>query len=120
MVQPCAQGYRPGSGAGQPDDRVWLALVSSMRASIEKASLPLLKRLSTLPRLVPFILVLALLVAGMLIDGWGFVLTLVVALFLGWMLFLGWPRLATPERLMRLAIIVLAIGIAATQAFPRT
>jgi hypothetical protein len=93
---------------------------SSFRASVERASLPLLTRLSRLPRAVPFLVVLALLVGGILIPGWGWLLTALVALFLAWMLFLGWPRLTGVERLMRLAVILLAVAIAVTQAVPRT
>jgi hypothetical protein len=93
---------------------------SSFRASVEKASLPLVTRLSELPRLVPFVVVLVLMVAGLLIPGWGFVLILLVGLFLGWMLLLGWPRLTPVERLMRFAVIAIAIAIAITQAVPRT
>lgn len=93
---------------------------SSFRTSVEKASLPLLTRLSRLPRIVPFLVVLALLVGGILIPGWGWVLTALVALFLAWMLFLGWPRLTSVERLMRVAVILLAVAIAVTQAIPRT
>lgn len=93
---------------------------SSFRTSVEKASLPLLTRLSRLPRVVPFLAVLALLVGGILIPGWGWVLTALVALFLAWMLFLGWPRLTSVERLMRVAVILLAVAIAVTQAVPRS
>lgn len=93
--------------------------MSTLRTAVEKASLPLLTRLSALPRLVPFLIVLVLMVAGILIPGWGFVLVLLVALFLGWMLFLAWPRLAPPERMMRLAVVAIAVAIAITQALPR-
>jgi Family of unknown function (DUF6703) len=93
--------------------------VSSFRDSLERASVPLVTRLSRLPRIVPFLAVLALLVGGILIPGWGWVLTALVALFLAWMLFLGWPRLSAVERLMRAAVIFLAVGIAVTQAVPR-
>ena len=46
-----------------------------------------------LPRAFPFLIVLALLVGGILVPGWGWVLTALVVLFLAWILFLGWPRL---------------------------
>jgi hypothetical protein len=93
---------------------------SSFRTSVERASLPVLTRLSRLPRAVPFLLVLLLLVGGILVPGWGWVLTALVALFLAWMLFLGWPRLTGVERLMRVAVILLAVAIAITQAVPRS
>ena len=99
---------------------VGLLVVSSFRESLERASLPLLNRLSRLPRAVPFLIVLALLVGGILIPGWGWLLTAVVALFLLWMLLLGWPRLTAVERLMRVAVVFMAVAIAVSQAIPRT
>ena len=63
--------------------------------------------------------VLALMVAGALIPGWGWVLLALVTLFLAWLLVLGWPRLSSQERLMRVAVVALALAITITQAFPR-
>jgi hypothetical protein len=96
-----------------------LLVVSSFRESLERASLPVVTRLSRLPRAVPFLVVLALLVGGILVPGWGWVLTALVAVFLAWMLMLGWPRLTSVERLMRLAVIFMAAAIAVSQAAPR-
>jgi hypothetical protein len=93
---------------------------SSFRASVEQASLPLVARLGRLPRAVPFLAVLALLVGGILIPGWGWVLTALVALFLAWLLFLGWPRLSGVERLMRAAVLLMAVAITIAQAVPRS
>ena len=76
--------------------------------------------LNRLPRFLPFLAILALMVGGVLIPGWGWVLTLVVVLFLLWTLYLGWPRLDPTQRLMRATVTLLAIAIATTQAFPRT
>jgi hypothetical protein len=90
--------------------------VSSFRESLERASLPLVERLSRLPRAFPFLIVLALLVGGILIPGWGWVLTALVALFLAWILVLGWPRLKPVERLMRIAVLFMAVAIAIAQA----
>lgn len=93
---------------------------SSFRASFERTSLPLLTRISALPRWAPFLAVLALLVAGILVPGWGWILTAVVAVFLAWLLALSWPRLNAVERLMRFAVVVLALVIAVVQASPRS
>lgn len=93
--------------------------MSPLRESLESASAPLLRTLASLPRAVPFLLVLGLMVAGILVPGWGWVLVAVVAVFLGWLLALGWPRLTAPERLMRIAVVAIAVAIAVTQAFPR-
>jgi hypothetical protein len=79
-----------------------------------------LVRLSSLPRAVPFVVMLALIVAGLWVQGIiGFVLILIGVLFLGWLLFLGWPALRPPERLMRLSVVVLGSGLALIQLFPR-
>ena len=93
--------------------------MSSLRESLESKSAPVLQTLAALPRAVPFLLVLALMIAGIVIPGWGWVLLAVVTLFLVWLLLLGWPRLTGPERLMRVAVVAIALAITLTQAFPR-
>ena len=93
---------------------------NTLRPSIERASLPLITRLSQLPRAVPFLLMLGLLVAGVVIAGpVGFVLMSVAATFVGWILYLSWPRLSGTERIMRLAVLLLAVTLAVVQLFPR-
>lgn len=93
---------------------------NTLRPSIERASLPLITRLSQLPRAVPFLLMLGLLVAGVVIAGpVGFVLMAVAATFVGWILYLSWPRLSGTERIMRLAVLLLAVALAVVQLFPR-
>lgn len=93
--------------------------MSSVRESIESASAPVLQRLAALPKLVPFLVVLALVVGGFLIDGWGWVLLLVVAALLTWFLYVAWPTLSGPGRTLRLAVIAITLAIMLTQAFPR-
>ncbi len=93
--------------------------MSSLRSSIERASLPFFVRLGRLPRAVPFLFMLALLVAGIVIPGWGWVLMGIGALFLAWVLFLTWPALSGSERLMRAAVLALWVGITVTRARPR-
>lgn len=93
--------------------------MSPLRESLETASAPALRTIAALPRVVPFLAVLALMVAGTLIPGWGWVLLAVVTLFLAWLLVLGWPRLTAPERLMRIAVVAIALAITVTQASPR-
>lgn len=110
----------PPTGDVETDipDPVGCGLVSGLRDSLERSSAPLLQRLASLPRVVPFLLVLGLMIAGILIPGWGWILVAVVALFLVWLLVLGWPRLTMPERLMRLAVVAIAVAITITQAVP--
>ncbi|HYN28246.1 MAG TPA: DUF6703 family protein [Dermatophilaceae bacterium] len=93
--------------------------MSSLRTAVETASLPALTRLSRLPRAVPFLVVLALMVAGILVPGWGWLLHVLVAVLLLWLLYLGWPQLRTAERTMRVAVVAVVLAVAVTQAFPR-
>ena len=79
----------------------------TLRESIETASLPTVKAISGLPRFVPFLVVLALMIGG------------IVMVFLAWMLYLGWPRLTSSEKLMRSAILLLTAGVTLTRAFPQ-
>ena len=91
-----------------------------MRDKIERASLPVLSWLGRLPRLVPFLILLVLLVVGALVGGpTGFILMGLAALFVGWLLYLSWPRLTGSEKLMRSAVVLLAVALAITQLFPR-
>ena len=93
---------------------------STLRPSIERASLPLVTKLTGLPRAVPFLLLLALLIAGVLIRGpVGFVLMGLGAVFVGWILYLSWPRLTSSERIMRSAVLLLAVTMAVTQLRPQ-
>ncbi|WP_307812426.1 DUF6703 family protein [Phycicoccus sp. CSK15P-2] len=94
--------------------------VSSLRQSFERASLPAVTWLSGLPRVVPFLLVLGLVVAGLFLPGIGWVLILLVVLALTWILALAWPRLGPAERLMRVAVVALMVAVLVTQVFPRT
>jgi hypothetical protein len=93
--------------------------VSTLRESFERASLPALTFLSGLPRAVPFLAILGLVVLGLFVP-WGWVLIALVVLVLTWIALLAWPRLTTAERLMRVAVIVLMAAIAITQAVPRS
>jgi hypothetical protein len=94
--------------------------VSTLRESFERASLRPLTFLSGLPRFVPFLGILVLTLAGILLPGPAWLLLVLVILVLLWILALAWPRLTTAERLMRVAVIVLMAAIAITQAIPRT
>lgn len=94
---------------------------NTLRHRINQASLPLMTRLSRLPKLVPFLILLTLLVGGVLVGGpVGFVLMSVAALFVAWVLYLSWPRLTSSERVMRVAVLLLAVAMALVQLAPRT
>lgn len=94
---------------------------NTLRSRIDHASLPLITKLSQMPRLVPFLLLLILLIGGVLISGTlGFILMAVAAAFVGWVLYLSWPRLTASERIMRISVLLLAVAMAVVQLFPRT
>jgi len=51
-------------------------------------------------------------VAGVLIGGpVGFVLMALAALFVAWVLYLSWPLLNGSERIMRSAVLLLAVAM---------
>ena len=49
---------------------------------------------------------------------WAGIAFLLVSLFVGWLLYLTWERLSLPERLMRTAVLVLAVAVAVVKIFP--
>ena len=89
------------------------------RSRVEHAAYPVLDRLERLPRVVPFLAVLVLIVVGILVPRWGFVATALVALAVAFLVYYTWPRLSLPERLMRLAVLALISAVALVQAVPR-
>ena len=93
--------------------------MSPLRESLERASLPALTYLSSLPRFVPFLGILVLTFAGILLPSPAWLLLLVVIAVLLWILVLAWPRLSGTERLMRLAVVAIMVAILITQVAPR-
>ena len=89
------------------------------RSKIEHASAPFIERLNSLPRVAAFLGVLAFMAAGVFVPKVGYLFTAAVAAFLAWLIYLTWPRLAGPEKLMRVAILALVVAVAFMQAFPR-
>ena len=90
-----------------------------LRSRVEHAAYPVLERLNRLPRLVPFLAALVLLVVGILVPRWGFVATALVALLVAALIYLTWPRLTPPEKLMRLAVLGVVVAVTVVQAVPR-
>lgn len=90
-----------------------------LRSRVEHASVRWVAILNRLPKLVVFLSVAVLLVVGLIVPRWGAIALLALAGFVGWLLFLTWPRLTTPEKLMRVAVLVLLLAVTATRAFPR-
>ena len=93
--------------------------MSTLRESFERASLPALTYLNGLPRFVPFLGILVLSLAGILLPSPGWLLLVVVILVLVWILALAWPRLTGAERLMRLAVVGIMVAVLVTQVASR-
>lgn len=103
-----------------PPDRPTRSSPGAARAALERFSLPLLTRVARLHRAVPFLVLLALLVAGVVVGGpLGAVLIGLVALVVAWLLVLAWPALTGVERLGRLAVLLLAVALCVVQLRPR-
>ncbi len=89
---------------------------SSRRSAAERSAVPLLF-LRQLPRWLPPVMVLVLLVTGLAVRGWaGAVALVVVAALLGWLALVSWPGLAARGRLGRAAVIACLLGLAVFQA----
>lgn len=87
--------------------------------AFERASLPVTKFLAGLPPFVPVAAVFALVLLGGFLGPWGAIPLALVVLFLCWMLALSWPRLRGSERLMRIAVVALVIGLTIIKVVPR-
>jgi len=75
----------------------------------QRSATPLLW-LHQLPRWLPPVLAVALLVAGLAVAGWaGAAFLLVLAGVLGWLAAVSWPRLNAPGRALRALVIGLVI-----------
>jgi hypothetical protein len=81
---------------------------SPLRRAVERRSVAALTWLSTRPRWLPFVLVLALLLGGLFLPvGIAVVLLVVLALLLVWLTYLAWPKLDPTGRLARLLVLAL-------------
>jgi len=97
----------PGGPANQP---------SSMRPQLEKASLPVLMRLTRVPRWLLVVGIALCLFLGLVMPrslSWlGGILLLVVAFFLGWLLALSWPVINGQSKFLRVLIVVVVVLLA--------
>jgi hypothetical protein len=112
---PTARPDLPG-GAG-PAIRPITPGASETRQAVERASARPLIFLQQLPRWVPPIAVLALLITGLAVPGWiGAVAFVLVAAFLAWLGYLSWPTITASGRLLRIAAVAGLLVAAALQA----
>lgn len=83
-----------------------------LRARLERRSATVLVFLHRLPRWVPFVLMLGLLAAALVLKGvLGGLLLILLAVVLSWLAFVSWPNLGTGDRAFRvLAVVVVLAG----------
>lgn len=92
----------------------------TIRRQIQAWSVPILRKVSLLPRLVPLGIALVLMATGLIIPApLGALGPALLAVVAAWLLYLGWPGLRWPERLGRMSITMLAAAIALVLAVPR-
>jgi hypothetical protein len=90
---------------------------SPLRRAVERRSTAPLTWLATRPRWLPFVIVLALLVGGLFAPPpVAVVLLAVLALFIGWLTYLAWPKLDSSGRLTRLLVLALVLYVLASRA----
>jgi hypothetical protein len=91
-----------------------------LRRTIERRSAPVLLALRGLPGWAPFLALLALLLGGLFAPApIGAALLVLVAALVGWLVYLAWPALPPPGRMVRVAVLVLLLVAAAARAAGR-
>lgn len=86
------------------------------RSNLERASIPILARLLSVPRWLIVVAMGTFLFLGLIQTGglsWlGGIFLLIVGGFLGWLLLLSWPVLSTGRRISRIVVVAAVLGIA--------
>ena len=93
------------------DDHTWQArAVTTPRRQLEVKLGPVIVLLARLPKIVPFLVVLGLLLGGLLLQGIaGAALLLVLAALLGVLLYLAWPVLPRQSRVVRIGVVAVFV-----------
>lgn len=95
-------------------------MAATFRDAVERRSVIMLTYLGSVPRVLPFGLVMALLLAGLLTSGvLAFAAITLVAIFLTWLLYLGWPNMQPSGRALRLLATVVVAAAAVQRLLAR-
>jgi uncharacterized membrane protein YphA (DoxX/SURF4 family) len=90
---------------------------SGTRQTVERFSAQPVVFLAYLPKWVPMLAMLGLLIAGFVVPGLiGAAALLLVAIFLGWLGYMSWPRINTAGRVMRVVAIACMVAVIVWQA----
>ena len=84
--------------------------MTTPRRQLEVKLGPVIVLLARLPKIVPFLVVLGLLLGGLLLQGIaGAALLLVLAALLGVLLYLAWPVLPRQSRVVRIGVVAVFV-----------
>jgi hypothetical protein len=79
----------------------------------ERRSLPWAARLAKVPKPVLLIVIAAILVAALVVEGViGGLLLVALGAFFGWLLSLAWRALDTPGRVLRAVVVLVILALA--------
>ena len=85
--------------------------MTNLRATVERRSALVLVFLRGLPRPVPGLAVVGLVVAGLLAPPVaGGIALLLVAALLAWLMYLSWPAVAPTGRAVRLVVLAIVVA----------
>jgi len=88
-------------------------MAATVRKRVEVLSAPILIRLHSLPRAVMPALILLFMFVGLAKDNaLGGIALLIVATFVGWLLYLSWPLLEGRTRILRTLAVLLVFSAA--------
>ena len=111
-------GQTPSTGSGQPQPRGAAELTP-----LQRISLPLLTRLTRLPKWLLVVVLSVLLVLGMIQTGplaWlGALILGLLTLFFLWLLVLSWPAIPATGRVLRGIVVVALAGATVLKALGR-
>ncbi|MGB6458223.1 MAG: DUF6703 family protein [Streptosporangiaceae bacterium] len=111
--RPARQRTRPLPKGGT----LYTPNASARRQAAERRSARALLYLHQLPRWLPPVVLVILLVVGLAVKGpVGAIALVAVAAVLGWLAALSWPRLTSTGRAGRMLAVVLVLAVAAYQA----
>jgi hypothetical protein len=110
-------GPAPGPRRPLPPGESLLTLdAGPLRRAVERRSAPFLIVMHRLPRLILPLLMAVLFGIGVIVAGpLGIVALCLLLAFLGWLSYLSWPAVNARGRVIRLALLVLLVGLVIMQ-----
>lgn len=121
--RPGVRGPRGPQGSGQPAPQSTPSRDPQDLTPLQRISLPLLTRLTRMPKWLVVVLLAVLLVLGMIQTGslaWlGALILGVLTVFFLWLLVLSWPVIPPSGRLLRGIVVIALAGATVLKAMGR-